>query len=383
MSTEAVSSREQRQEWKERHLRSNDKFVTDIPKIELHVHIEGTMTPELRWKLAQRNNIPLTVGSEKVPLSTLAETREAYQNIRGRIGAASADGKRKMTFFEAYYGGFDLLQTEEDYFDLAMGYFERAGEMNVRYCEPFFDPQGHTRRGIPIEMILKGFKRAQIAAEHRLNVRSQWIMCMLRDMSPESAMDQYESALPYKDMIVGLGLDSDEYERPPSLFGDLFKRAREDGFRLTSHCDFNQKDTHNHIHQVAEKLGGTGAERIDHGLNAADHADLMENIKSKDIGMTICPCAYIRHASNEAVFPRIRRLFDAGIKITIASDDPAYMEDNWVLHNLYMVRDMCSFDDKDMVQLQRNAVSICWAGDELKKELLDDLNEFEKSMSSQ
>lgn len=170
MSAEAVSSREQRQEWKERHLRSNDKLVTDIPKIELHVHIEGTMTPELRWKLAQRNKIPLTAGSEKVPLSTLAETREAYQQIRGRIGASSANGKRNMTFFESYYGGFDLLQTEEDYFDLAMGYFERAGEMNVRYCEPFFDPQGHTRRGIPIDMILKGFERAQIAAEQRLNV---------------------------------------------------------------------------------------------------------------------------------------------------------------------------------------------------------------------
>ncbi|TVY89108.1 putative deaminase, partial [Lachnellula willkommii] len=291
MSAEAVSSREQRQEWKKRHLRSNDKFVTDIPKIELHVHIEGTMTPELRWKLAQRNKIPLTAGSEKVLLPTLAETREAYQHIRGRIGASSADGKKNMTFFEAYYGGFDLLQTEDDYFDLAMGYFERVSEMNVRYCEPFFDPQGHTRRGIPIDMILKGFKRAQIAAEHRLNVRSQWIMCMLRDMSPESAMDQYEAALPYKDMIVGLGLDSDEFERPPSLFDDLFKRARNDGFRLTSHCDFNQKDTHDHILQVAERLGGTGAERIDHGMNAADQAGLMEIIKSKDIGMTISTAA--------------------------------------------------------------------------------------------
>lgn len=170
MSTTAVSTPEQRREWKARHLRSNDKFVAEIPKIELHVHIEGTITPELRWKLAQRNQIPLTAGSENVPLSTLAETQEAYKNIRGRIGAASAEGKRNMTFFEAYYGGFDLLQKEEDYYDLAMGYFERVGPMNVRYCEPFFDPQGHTRRGISIDVIMKGFGRAQVEAEERWNV---------------------------------------------------------------------------------------------------------------------------------------------------------------------------------------------------------------------
>jgi adenosine deaminase len=196
-------------------------------------------------------------------------------------------------------------------------------------------------------------------------------------------MDQYEASLPYKNMIVGLGLDSDELDRPPSLFYNVFRRAKADGFRLTSHCDFNQKNTHEHIRQVAKNLGGSGAERIDHGMNAADDPDLMEMIKSKDIGLTICPCAYIRHASEDAVFSRIRKLFDAGIKITIASDDPAHMEDNWVLHNLHMVRDKCQFTNSEVAQLQRNAVSICWAGKDLKKELLDGIHEFEKSYSTQ
>lgn len=208
-------------------------------------------------------------------------------------------------------------------------------------------------------------------------------MCFLRDMSPESAMEQYEAALPHKDIIVGIGLDSDELDRPPMLFNEVFKRAREDGFRLTSHCDFNQKDTHEHIRQVAQSLGGTGAERIDHGMNAADQPELMDSIKEKGIGMTICPCAYIRHAPSDSVFPRIRKLFDAGIKVTIASDDPAYMEDNWVLHNLYMVRDKCKVTDEEMVQLQRNAIEICWASDHEKATLLKELEAFEKAHVSQ
>lgn len=373
-------SYEQRQEWRKQHLLSNDDFLTGMPKIELHVHIEGTMTPELRWKLSQQNHIPLIAGSQKRPLVSLEEVSDAYTRIRGRIGAASANPQKSFTFFEAYYGGFDLLQTEEDYFDLAISYFERASEMNVRYCEPFFDPQGHTRRGINMDLIMKGFRRAQVEAEERLNVKSQWIMCFLRDMPVKSAVEQYEAALPYKDMIVGIGLDSDEYDRPPSLFYGLFRRARKDGFKITAHCDFNQKDTHKHIHQVATLLGEHGADRMDHGLNAADRDGLIDIIKAKDIGMTICPCAYIRHTPIEDVFPRIRKLFDAGIKISIASDDPSYMEDNWVLHNLHMARDKCNFNDKNMIQLQKNAVETCWATHAVKEEISNELEKFGRAI---
>lgn len=161
---------EQRQRWRQEHLSSNYILVLDIPKIELHVHIEGTMSPETRWKLSQRNRIPLTMGSDRVPLTSLEEVCDAYTKIRGRIGAASADASKSFTFFEIYYGGFDLLQTEDDFYDLAMDYFRRASEMNVRYCEPFFDPQGQTRRGISMEVMMKGFKRAQLDAERDLNV---------------------------------------------------------------------------------------------------------------------------------------------------------------------------------------------------------------------
>lgn len=161
---------EQRQRWRQEQLSSNDTLVLNVPKIELHVHIEGTMSPDLRWKLSQRNKIPLTMGSAKVPLKSLEEVRDAYTKIRGRIGAASADASRSFTFFEIYYGGLDLLQTEEDFYDLAMDYFRRASEMNVRYCEPFFDPQGHTRRGIAMGVMMSGFRRAQLDVERDLHV---------------------------------------------------------------------------------------------------------------------------------------------------------------------------------------------------------------------
>ena len=171
MASSSLSTYSERQALRKAYLDSNDTFITGIPKVELHVHIEGTLTPVLRWKLSQRNNIPLTAGSDKVPLNSLAEVEEAYTQIRGRIGATSAHGKTNMTFFEAYYGGFDLLQTEQDYYDLAMGYFDQAAKMNVRYCEPFFDPQGHTRRGVGMDVLMRGLRRAQKEAEERLSVR--------------------------------------------------------------------------------------------------------------------------------------------------------------------------------------------------------------------
>jgi adenosine deaminase len=173
MSSASGSTYEQRQTLRRVHLDSNDAFVSGIPKVELHVHIEGTLTPSLRWELSRRNSIPLTVGSDKTPLTSLQQVEEAYTQIRGRIGAASAHGKTNMTFFEAYCGRFSLFQSEQDYYDLAIGYFQHAAEMNVIYCEPFLDLQGHTRRGVRMDVIMNGFKRAQEDAEERLNVSSE------------------------------------------------------------------------------------------------------------------------------------------------------------------------------------------------------------------
>ena len=199
-------------------------------------------------------------------------------------------------------------------------------------------------------------------------------MCLLRDESPQSAMEHYLAALDYRDMIIGIGLDSNEYQRPPVLFQDVFVRARADGFRLTAHCDVGKTYTLEHIRQVASVIGHTGAERIDHGLNAVDSPELVKLIHEKEIGMTVCPWSYIRHQPLDEVVERIRALFDAGIKIAIGSDDPTFMEDTWILENLLTVKKLCNFSNLEMKRLAKDAVDICWAPEHVKKQILDELN---------
>ena len=198
-------------------------------------------------------------------------------------------------------------------------------------------------------------------------------MCFLRDESRESAMEHYDAALRYRDMIIGIGLDSNEVDRPPSLFDEVFSRARKDGFRLTAHCDVGKPYPLAHIHEVVSTIAGTGADRIDHGLNSAGDPDLMNLIKQKNTGMTICPWSYIRHQPMDEVFERIRALFDAGIVISVASDDPAFMEDTWVRENLLVAKMYCGFTNSEVQKLARYAIEMSWATEELKKDMLSEL----------
>jgi adenosine deaminase len=187
-------------------------------------------------------------------------------------------------------------------------------------------------------------------------------------------MEHYKAALPYRDMIAGIGLDSCEEDRPPSLFEEVFALARRDGFKLTMHCDVDQKDTPEHIRQVASTVAGEGTDRIDHGLNAADEQTLLDLIHSRDMGMTICPWSYLRHTTYAKLGPRIRTLYDAGIRITINSDDPAYMEDCWILHNMLLAKHLCGFTDNDILVLAQNAVNVSWATQSVKEAILEEID---------
>lgn len=186
-------------------------------------------------------------------------------------------------------------------------------------------------------------------------------------------MEHYKAALHYRDAIIGIGLDSDEHNNPPSLFDDVYTLARRDGFRLTAHCDVGMSEALVNIRQVASTLGGSGADRIDHGLNAATSESLMALIKERNVGMTLTPFGYVRHQAPDEIFPRIRALYEAGIRFSIASDDPAYMGDCWILHGLLLVKRFCNFTDGDMAILARNAVYMCWAPQEVKAAILAEI----------
>lgn len=187
-------------------------------------------------------------------------------------------------------------------------------------------------------------------------------------------MEHYKAALPYHDVIIGIGLDSNEEDRPPVLFEEVFALARRDGLKLTMHCDVDSKNTHDHIRQAASVIAGRGLDRIDHGLNAAEDQDLMNLILKRDLGMTICPWSYLRHTTYIELGPKIRVLYDAGIRISINSDDPAYMEDCWILQNMLLVKRLCGFGDKDMAVLAKNAVSTSWADTSVKEKILQEID---------
>jgi adenosine deaminase len=187
-------------------------------------------------------------------------------------------------------------------------------------------------------------------------------------------MEHYTAALDYRHMIAGIGLDSNEKDRPPMLFDEVFTRARADGFRITSHCDVGESYPLEHIYQVLLQIGESGADRIDHGLNAVSNPDLVKLIRDKNVGMTVCPWSYIVHQPFEEVFRRIRVLFNAGIKISIGSDDPAFMEDAWLLENLLLVKKFCKFTDSEISKLTEDAVQMCWAPDYIKAEIMKELH---------
>ena len=276
-------------------------FIHDLPKCELHVHIEGTLEPELKFSLAERNGLAL-------PYRDAAEMRAAYVF------------HDLPSFLTLYYGGMDVLLTEPDFYDLAMAYLTKAHAQNVLYAEIFFDPQAHTSRGVSFDTVIRGLRRAQMDAEARLGVRSQLILCFLRDWSAEFAMATLLESLPYKEWIVGVGLDSDEKGNPPMKFAAVFARARREGYLLTMHCDVNQENSVSHIWDCIDRIG---VDRIDHGVNALEDPALCARLAARKTALTVCPIsnAFVTDGPQTDV---VARLLDLGVRVTINSDDPAY-----------------------------------------------------------
>ena len=315
---------------------SIEAFIHDLPKCELHVHIEGTLEPELKFKLAERNHVEL-------PFRDVAEMRASY---------AFHD---LPSFLTLYYSGMEVLLKEPDFYDLAMAYLAKARSQNVVYAEIFFDPQAHTSRGVSFDTVIRGLRRAQMDAEAQLGVRSQLIMCFLRDWSAEYAMATLLESLPYKEWIVGVGLDSDEKDNPPSKFAKVFKRAREEGYLLTMHCDVNQVDSVAHIWECVNLIG---VQRIDHGCNALEDPELCKVLADKKLGLTVCPIsnAFVTDGPQTDVIGRMMAL---GMKVTVNSDDPAYFA-GYMTENFVLVQDKLGLDSKGLATLSRNAFESAW-----------------------
>ncbi len=324
-----------------------ETFIRTIPKAELHLHIEGTLEPELKFELAGRNGVELPYGSAD-------EMREAY------------DFDDLSSFLAQYYEGMSVLLTQDDFQALAMAYFEKVASQGLVYVEMFFDPQAHTSRGIDFDTVINGLRRAQQEAETSLGIRSQLIMCFLRDHSVESAFETLEQAAAYRDWIVGVGLDSDERDNPPIKFREVFVAAREQGYRLTMHCDVDQQDTTEHIRQCLDEIG---VERVDHGSNAIEDPALVEALRQRRIGLTNCPISnsYVGDGTKAA---EIRALHEQGVLVTVNSDDPAYFP-GYVADNLLVLQREAGLTQDEVVQLVRNAFSISWLDEPMRQAYLD------------
>jgi adenine deaminase len=327
-------------------------FIEEMPKAELHLHLEGTLEPELKFELAARNGVSL-------PYSSAAQMRSGY-------------AFRDLTsFLAAYYEGMSVLRSEQDFYDLAMAYFGTAAAQHVVYAEVFFDPQAHTSRGIAFETVIGGLHRARLDAQAQFGLRVQLIMCFLRDMPEQSAMTTLEQSLPHRDKIIGVGLDSDERDNPPVKFAPVFERARAEGYRLTMHCDVDQADSVGHIWQCLDDIG---VERIDHGVNCLEDDALVARLGRDGVGLTVCPISN-RWVTDGLKAGELKTMLDRSLRATVNSDDPAYFG-AYVNQNLAAVQEAVGLTVAELAQLARNSFEIAWISPADRARYLADLHAY-------
>lgn len=326
-------------------------FIENLPKAELHVHLEGTLEPELSFALAKKNGVPLDY-----------DTAEAL--------LAAYDFHDLPSFLAIYYRAMNVLRHEEDFFALTWQYLLKAHLQNVVYAEMFFDPQAHTSRGVTFDTVIRGIHRAQERASAELGLDTQLIMCFLRDLTAESALQTLQQALPYKEWIVGVGLDSDEKNNPPVKFAEVFSRARAAGFRLTMHCDVNQENTLTHIRQCLDTIG---VDRIDHGVNSLEDPALCDIIRERGLGLTVCPVSN-RFVVQTLTAKEIQRMLQLGMRATINSDDPAYFRAYMNENLLALQHDGVSRDE--LVQLVKNSFVVAWIDEDRRAKYLSRVEEY-------
>ena len=308
-----------------------EDFIRAVPKAELHLHIEGTLEPELMFELARRNKVKLRFRS-------VEELRRAYHF------------RDLQSFLDIYYEGARVLLRERDFYDLAWAYFEHAARQNVRRAEIFFDPQTHTDRGVPFKTVLEGLHRAVEKARKELGLSADLILCFLRHLSAEAAMETLEEALNFKDRIIAVGLDSGEEGNPPEKFAAVFERARREGFKAVAHA--GEEGPADYIRQALDVLK---VSRIDHGVRCLEDACLVKRLARERIPLTVCPLSNVKlRVFDTMKRHNLKKLLDSGLRVSVHSDDPAYFG-GYALENYLAVRKALKLSKADVARLAKNS----------------------------
>ena len=328
------------------------KFIQKLPKAELHLHIEGTLEPEMMFELAQRNNINL-------PYESVSQVREAYKF------------NDLQSFLDIYYQGSEVLRQEQDFYDLTYAYLEKAASQNVRHVEIFFDPQSHTDRGISFETVYRGITRALEDGKIKLGISSHLILSFLRHLSADEAFATLEQALPYKDSIIAVGLDSAEQGNPPSKFQAVFDRALAEGFLTVAHAGEEGPPEY-----IWEAINLLEVSRIDHGVRSMEDPDLLDYLTDKQIPLTVCPLSNVKLKVFDSMAKHnLKQLLNLGICATVNSDDPAYFG-GYITENYQAAHSALNLSKQELYQLAKNSFQASFLSLETKEELMTELEDY-------
>ena len=331
------------------------EYIRGLPKAELHVHIEGTLEPELKFQLAKKHGIALQHAS-------VEDLRRAYRFAN------------LQSFLDIYYDGAAVLRDADDFHDLAEAYLHKAHAQGVVHAEIFFDPQAHSARGIALATVLDGLRRACARAERELGISSRLILCFLRHLSADEAMRTLEEALPHKDAIAAVGLDSSELGHPPAKFSAVFARARREGFLAVAHAGEEGPPSY-----IVEALDVLKVRRIDHGVHCEEDPALLERLARERVPLTVCPLSNVKLKVFEQIESHnLRRLLERGLCVTVNSDDPAYFG-GYVLENYLAVERGLGLSRDDLTLLARNSIEASFLTDSAKQRWFAAIADYARS----
>lgn len=333
-----------------------EDFVQQIPKAELHLHVDGSLEPELLWTLSQRNHVT-------IPYKSVEEIRQAYQFTN------------LQSFLDLYVVGASVQLYQQDFYDVLYAYLEKAARQNIRHVDVHFEPQTHTLRGVPFQAVIEGYRRAQSDAQSQLHITSSLILAFHRHLTAQDALETLQQALPYQTYIHAIGLDFAEVGHPPSKFAKVFDTARKQGFVTTLTCHAGEEGSPTPY--IWEAIRTLNVGRIDHGVQCDKDEALVQYLIDTQLPLTVCPLSNVKLGVFDTVKDHnVKTLFDRGIKLTVSSDDPGYFGSHMV-DNYMAIHNELGFSQQDLYQITKNAFEEAYnLSNEQRQAYLQELDEF-------